>query len=457
MFHIRPSIQRRLLANNVAALTPELWARTALRQYNRQCVIGSQINHDFDDLFASPGEVVNLSKPSSFVVKRKRQGQPIIIQDYSETPLSIRLNQHLHISFLLDDRDKKRSFADLKKRYIDRAGLALAEGSDAVMAGEVYNFIGNVSGQLGTAITDESLRGLAEGFSRNNCPRAGRNLIVGPGSENEILGLPTLTEEQMTGNGTPIIENYIGRARGFDISMAQGSADVTDIVAVAGTVNNSPGGYAAGTTALTVTISGAVVDGAWCTIAGDMTPQQIISHTASTTGIVIAPGLAHAVEHGAVVRVYTSGTVNNSPNGYAFQADDDIVIAGFDASHFPKLGQGVSFGTASDYYTIIGIDFSTSKITLNRPLDAAIAHGAKVNVLPPGRYNLAFMRDALTFVNRPLQPETDGVTAGYATGYGLAVRVTFGYDMDYMRTKVTLDTLCCVQTLDETMGGILLG
>ena len=454
-FFIRPSLERRLMANNVAALTPELWARTALRAFNKNLVIGNLVNRDYQEEFAGPGDVINLSRPSNFVVKRKRQGQPIVIQDYTETPLSVRLNQHIHVSFLLDDRDKKRTFLDLKKRYIDRAGLAMAEGADAIQSGEVYNFIGNNAGRLGTTINDQYMRDLAEGFTRNNCPRVGRNLIVGPGSESDILGVELFIEEQTAGDGQPILENYIGRARGFNIYQAQGQPEVgAGRTVLAGTVNNASG-YAAGATAITCTISGAVTPNSWITIAGDMTPQQVVSIGGSTTSMVISPGLNHVVAHGAAITVYDTGTVNNSPGGYAFQSDDDIIVAGF--ATFPAVGQGISFGSASDYYTIIGVDESNLKITLNRPLDTAIAHAATVNIFPAGRYNLACMRDALTFVNRPLQPEHDGVSSAFASGYGLAVRVTFGYDMDYMRTKVTLDTLCCVQTLDETMGGVLLG
>ena len=97
-------------------------------------------------------------------------------------------------------------------------------------------------------------------------------------------------------------------------------------------------------------------------------------------------------------------------------------------------------------------------ITLNRPLDAAVPTGTGIGVCPPANYNMGFIRDALTLVNRPMRPADPGtgVSSGFAAANNIALRVTIGYDMNIMKYVITLDTLCGVKTLNQDMGGVLI-
>ena len=97
-------------------------------------------------------------------------------------------------------------------------------------------------------------------------------------------------------------------------------------------------------------------------------------------------------------------------------------------------------------------------LTLNRPLDTATTDGIAVNTTPTGGgcMNLALRRDAITLVNRPLAPAVAGVVSATNNNGSTALRVTIGYDQDYMMHKITVDTLLGVKTLDTAQAVALL-
>lgn len=464
--------QQRYFDNDVSALVPEWWARQSLRLLDKKTKILPLVNRDYEEYFQEAGDIVNLNKDGSFQAKRKFQGQPISIQDVKSTKDWVALNQQLHVSFLLDDQDMRRTFGQLSQRYMLRAAIALAEGIDAVMMGESYQFMDYMAGQIGTPINDAAILDLRENFVRNEVPDASEGephfLLVGAGSEREILDVPRFVEMDKIGDGTPLRTGMIGRVRGFDVIQTSQAWEVPNgNDKMIGAVDNV-GGYTAGTTTLTVdTFSGEVTPGSWCLIAGDMRPQRITAQSngggANTVEITIEPGLNFDVDNDAAIEVWNpvlvdqpNPTPEGQASGYDFQSGEDIVIDGF--SNPPKLGQGVTIGpTGNDFYTVTGVDLTNSAITLNRPLDAGVLDNVAIFPIPRGNYNLALIRDAMTFVNRPLMPPDPGtgVRSYTASFRGVAIRVTIGYDMIYERMRVTLSTLCGVKTLNTAMGGVL--
>jgi len=457
-------VQRRFF-NDFEALTPEMWSREGLRILDHRLRVLQVVNRDYEEMYQENGDVVNLHKLGSFSAKRKQKGASVTYQSATSTANHVILNQHLHVSFYVEDRDMQSAFGPLVEKYLVRAIIAIAEGIDRVILGETYNFLDNAAGGIGATITDGALLDLNMMFNANLVPTSvegeRRTLIIGPSSERQILDIDRYVEADKLGVANGAIPNgVIGRARGFDIMMATQAWEVSQggDTNVAGKVNEASG-YPKGTTTMTIDgITGALVTGSWFRVAGDNRPHRIDAHTETTgdtTEITFTPALFGAVLNDAVITVYLPMSVEFAA-GYDAQYSGDIVIA--DYTVFPKLGQGLAFGATGAVYTVIGVDEANAKITLSRPLDAAAADESLIFPIPEGNYNLALVRDAITFVNRPLRPVMAGAGArSFTASYnGVALRVTIGYDMDYQKTKVTVDTLCGVRTLDTDMGGVLL-
>jgi hypothetical protein len=447
--------------NDWSALTPELWVMEGLRILRQRLVTPRLVNRQYDNVFAGPGETAKVYKTSGFTVQRKQSDGQYVPSNIASVQKEVRLNQHLYNSILLQEVETKKAFATVADQYLANMIESIATGLENVVAGEKYNFLGQPAGQIGLvqgSVDAEVLR-MRKYFQRAKVGQEGRNMMTSPDTEAMLLGEPRFVDADKIGPNTAEIAlslGLLGRMRGIQSYSCLADMDIEGTFDVITGAVNHTGGYPAGTTTIVIDgVTGALTDGSWCTIAGDMIPRRITTTNevgGDTTSIVIASGLTHAVANDAVITVMDPGAINHPDGGvatYDFQYDGAIKFNGF--TNPPVVGQGVTFGNTATTYSIMGVDTVNSTITLNRPLDAAITHAAAVCLLPPGHYNLACHPDAIALVNRPLPP-VEGQKSFYAESEGVALRVTITYDPAYGKWRVTADTLCGVTTLDTALG-----
>lgn len=445
-------------ANDLDAYVPEVWAAESLMILEANMIAGNLVHRDFSPEIAQFGDVVNTRRPNEFEMKRKVDDDDVTIQDASATNVPVALNQHGHVSFLIRDGQESKGFKNLVDEFLRPALLAVANGIDQVLLGQVYRFKAYSAGKLGTTPDKATVIAARTVMNQNKVPLQGRNLIVTASTEGSLLNIADFVNAEKVGDdGTALREGSLGRKFGFNTFMCQNAPSIAaGNTVVTGAVNNA-GGYAAGTTTITVDgITGALVTGSWCTIAGDMTPQLITAHTettGNTTEIVVTPGIKYAVANDAVLTVYTPGAVNLTA-GYAIGWSKPLVIDGFTVA--PKAGQLTSFGAVANYYAAINTP-TTTGILLDRPLVAAAANDAVVGIGPAGEYNFGFHRNALALVSRPLATPRQGTGAlsAVANYNGLGVRVTITYNGEKQGHLVTVDLLFGVAVLDSRLGVVL--
>ncbi len=211
---------------------------------------------------------------------------------------------------------------------------------------------------------------------------------------------------------------------------------------------------------------------------GTLNPGQYVQFTDACGGIyrvvsstdttmVIDQGIVADIADNQVIRYYTQGQVDlagDSATAYPEGYEKPINVAS--GGVIPKKGQFVGFATAGDVvrsgeYCIIDVEAGASAgdyyITLDRPLDAALADLDKICYGPAGQYNFAFDRNALALVVRPLAlpQEGTGAKAGIATYNELSMRITISYEGRGQGHLVTCDLLCGVKVLDVDRGAMM--
>lgn len=458
---LRSRPRRRSFANTVDAFNPQFWANESLAILEENMVIGQMVSRDFQNVIQNYGDVVNTRRIGELEAKRKTNIDNVTVQDVTATNIQVRLDQHVHVSFLIRDGEESISVQSLIDTYMAPAMIAQARFADQVLLGQVYRFLGNSYGRLG-ALTNtdviDALTGIRNVMNINKAPLLGRNMILSPNTETLFLRDASFTDASMSADaGTAMREASIGRKFGFDNYMAQNVPSITgNTDQVVGAVNNGAG-YDVGTTTMTVDgLAAAITAGTWFTVDGDNLPQQVVSTVggATPTSITFTPGLQNEVTNDAPVRLIDPGAVNNV-SGYDAGYAKEITVDAFVKA--PQIGQMVTFGTDTERYAIIGVT-GTTGITLDRPLVNAIVNDATVNLGPPGEYNLAFLRGAMTMVVRPLALPRPGLGAQAAQVNinGLSMRATLTYDGNKQGTLVTLDMLFGVQVLDTDLGAVLL-
>jgi hypothetical protein len=454
------------MANDFSPFVPQWWANETLAILEENMVALGLVHRDFEPMFQQYGDVVNTRRPSEFKGLRKTKLDNVTVQDATATNVQVSLDQHIHVTFQVNDLDQRSSMVDLISTYIRPAGLALARSADRVVLGQYPRFLPNAVGGLrqGTTSGGYMLRNLANlkvKLDQQKAYQDGRNLIFSPLTEGLFLGSPESYRVNEAGNGAERTNGQIGRVMDLRTFSAQNMADV--LLNATGTIKQVVvfGAVLAGSTTVATDGWAAATDiavGDWVEINGWPTKVTAVSGTWASTATVMTLTVSSALPLGAadntVVTGYKPVLVNNGA-GYAAGYNKGIEFDGTGTGYEPQVGQAVDIG--GTVYTVIDKPTATS-LLLDRSLAASAADNAKIQPLPHGSYNFAFHRNALTAAIRPLAPVPDGTGARSATvNYNnLTVRATMGYDMTTQNMLVTLDFLMGVQVLDSNLGALLL-
>jgi len=458
-----------VFANDLDAFIPELWAQEGLMLLENNMVAGNLVHRDFENQIAQFGDIVNTRLPANFVGKRKTDADSVTVQDAVTPNVAVPLNQHLHTSFLVKDGEESKGFQSLRDNLLAPAMLSLGQMVDEVVMTQAYQFLSNSVGGLGVTPTKETVIAVRNKLNQNKVPMQGRNLIITPQTEADLLAIDSfVTADKVGDEGSALREGSLGRKYGILHWMSQNTPSVPGGVSgntiLTDLAINLGAGYPKGTTVMTIDgrVAGtAIQSGSWITIAGDDTPQRVVSSVGAgtPTSITVTPGLASAVADDAAITEYVPGQVNFGA-GYALGYAKDLVIDGFAIA--PNTGQLMSIAPAvatgaEPTYGAMSTP-TTTALLLNRPLEVAAVDDHFVAPGPAGNYNFAFHRQALALVTRPLAAPAAGTGAlSFVANFnGLSMRVVMTYDGEKQGHLVTCDLLCGVKVLDVALGAVML-
>ena len=445
-----------------------MWAQEGLAILEENMVMARLVHRDFSDEVANYGDVVNTRRPSEFQTRRKTDADDVDNQDAVSTNVQVPLDQHVYVSFTIKDGEASKSFQDLVDIYLTPAAMQIARSVDRVLVGQTHQFLANKVGRLQEMTDSNAKTFLLECREKLNVNKAyptGRNLVLSPQAETEMLKTELFISAEKRGDeGTALREASLGRLLGFDTYMDQNVPALSKTITVDYVDGLVDEAEPVGETTINVTIAGyAAVVGEYITFEDEGQPHVVSASTGTgqTTSLNIATGLLTALTLNAVCTLFKACDLSaNYAAGYA----KGIVLTNYTATKPPVVGQLVAFGTGTTrhVYTVIEAytDGSDYTVYLDRPLDIALTLGADtVFPGPVGSFNLAFHRNALALVTRPLAlPNTAlGVRSSVGVYNDVAMRVSMQYNITSQGTIVTLDLLCGVAMLDANLGCVLLG
>lgn len=458
--------------NDIDAFIPEIWAMESVAILVENMVAAQLVHRDFEDEFANFGDVVNTRKPAEFTAKRKGVNDDVTVQDASATNIPVKLDQHIHTSFLIRDGEETKAFKNLVDEYLRPATISLARMVDQIVLGQVYQFLENQSNSMGSLTSDNAVTAITNTglvMDKNKAPVENRHKIWTPEAQTLVIQNPTFHQADRVGDdGTALREASLGRKLNFFHWMAQNTSQV-DAVSTPETFLINNGNITKGSTVITVdggsagAQSDAEVDDRWIDINGKV--YHLIDTTLTTGAgtLTLEYGLVEAIADGDTVNVYASIAAAQLgatlPVGYSKEVRIDDQSAG-EAPQI-QVGQMVTFGAQTARYSVIEVTLggSFTDILLDRPLEVAVADNDVVNYGPDGSgYNFAFQRNAVSLVIRPLQiprPGT-GALAGSANMAGVTMRVVITYDGDKQGHLVTLDFLAGIKVLEPLLGSCCL-
>lgn len=435
------------------ALIPEIWAAEGLRVLYANSVMLPLVHTDFKNEIQKFGDIVNTRRPDTMTAGRKVDGDTITFGRPTTTNIPIKLNQHIYQSFVIYDGEESKAFKDLVEEYLEPAVESIVELIDQVllMQGHQFWWNGNIAGSLGTAADEDTVIAADKVLNDNKVKGSNRYFVVDSKMQADLLSVAQFVEADKVGDaGTALRTGSLGSYYGFSFVMSHNAPTIaTGNTTKTNAVKNASG-YSAGDTSIEIDGAGTPAVGEFCTIVGDMVPHLITGYSSNT--LTIYPALQSAVADDAVVTTYTAGAINYG-SGYDADYTKEMVVNGFSVT--PQTGQLCAIGASASTDPIYGIVGSpdTTGIYVDRGLDSAVSNSDTVGIGPSGSYAFAFHKNAIGFITRPLAaPRGKNVDSAVMNYKGLGLRVTMGYDMDTQGTKVTIDVLAGVKTLNADMG-----
>ena len=306
-----------------------------------------------------------------------------------------------------------------------------------------------------------------EKLNVGKAPMDGRRLVMAPTSETAMLKTDIFLKANERGDGGTALENAtLGRILGFDTFMCQNvncAALRRGRRPTALVVTNAVGRGSGGRQRACSGVTGAVVTGEFVTVAGNGQPTYIAAHHetgGNTDGVTLNEANKYATEATPpLVRYKACAAAASYVAGYS----KGIVVDGYTAGKAPQIGQLFAFGTGANRrtYTVIESEDagSTCTVYLDRPLEVAVGNDDPAFPGPYGALNLAFHRDALALVTRPLAlPDSRmGVMAAVVPHNGIGMRVLMQYDINAGGTVVNCDILAGVAVLQSGLCVPVLG
>ena len=390
-------------------LSPTAIAREILRILHGNLTFTKNVNRQYDSQFANSGATMSGKIGPSLTVKYPnrytvRTGAPLSLQDTVESSTTVSCSTQKGVDMYFTSSDLTLTIDDFSGRYLKPAGLLLASTIDSdglALYSDVYQTVGetgaNTTGQLPASalVALKAKQKLAEA----NCPQDGMNtIILNPASEASMVNA-------LTGFFNPqvkISEQYTKGMMskdtlGFDWYMDQNVQNQT---------------Y--GTRTSGMTINGLPADGA----------TQITLATAGST-------------------TYNKGDVFTIANTYSVNPETKQSTGSLQQFVVTQTITSTAAATLSISPTI-----QQSGATQNM---TGITNGAALTFMGTASavacQNLAYHKDAFTFVSADLVLPKGIDFAAREVFDGVSVRIVRAYDINNDRFPCRIDVLYGWKTL----------
>lgn len=196
-------------------------AAEALGYLQANTVLAQIVARDWDDDIATYGQVVKVPFLGTLSVNDKAAGSTVTLQQPADTSISITLNKHKEVSFLLEDVAQALARPDVLNGYIADGMKVIAEQIDADIAALYSGLSQTLSATAG--LTEATFRGARRLLNAAKAPLTDRWAVLNEDAESEALAIEKLTNRDYQGDAAleAVAGGYLGRLYGFNVVMDQ--------------------------------------------------------------------------------------------------------------------------------------------------------------------------------------------------------------------------------------------
>jgi len=210
-----------ITTTTASAFIPEIWAQRALEVLRANIVLARLVTKDTDMATFQFGDVLHIPYPGTFTANDKAANTAVTLQTPSGgADISVTLNKHKEVSFLLEDVVRAQANQDLMDRYISAAVPPIAQAIETDLFA-LYAGLSTTVGTSGTNISAATVLAARKALNDNRVPLAPRHLVVSPKDEIALLSDSNLATYFANARSEAIEQGAIGPLYGFTVWMSQ--------------------------------------------------------------------------------------------------------------------------------------------------------------------------------------------------------------------------------------------
>ncbi|MGE5138305.1 MAG: P22 phage major capsid protein family protein [Rudaea sp.] len=195
-------------------------AAQALGYLKANTVLARLVARDWDDEVATHGKIVNIPFTGALSVNAKSEGSTVTLQQPADTKVSVTLDKHKEVSFLLEDYGRALARPDFLSAYMADGVAKIAEEIDGDIAA-LYSGLSQTIDAL-SGLGEDDFREARRLLNAAHAPLAQRCAVLGPDADKEVLGIDRAVNAQYAQSlGGMLADAYTGRFMGFDIYLDQ--------------------------------------------------------------------------------------------------------------------------------------------------------------------------------------------------------------------------------------------
>lgn len=204
------------MANDLTPHHPVMVANKALDVLRDNAVMPRLVYRDFEEAVKEHGDSVQVPVIGALTTNSKSIGSNYQAQDATSTAVTVTLNQHKEVTFVIEDIERAFARGDVMESYVKSAVSSLADTVDASLTG-LYSGLSQSEGTDGSALTPARMITARKTLSAAGAPTADRFFVAGTEAYEDLLGLAAFTDVSQYGSAEPVQSGELGKIYGFKV------------------------------------------------------------------------------------------------------------------------------------------------------------------------------------------------------------------------------------------------
>ena len=222
------TIQTTELANHI----PTIVAAEALGYLRANTVMANLVARDWDDEVAQAGQVVKIPFRGALTANNKAEGSIVTKQTPSDTAVTVTLNKHKEVTFIIEDVAKAFARPEVLMGYMRDGMAVIAEAVDGDLTGLYSGLSQTIDASGGAGPLDlADFREAQRLLNAAKAPMGDRVAVLHEDAYFEATNIAQLIHRDYQGDEamTAIKAGYLGSLSGFRIFMDQKIAVATAV------------------------------------------------------------------------------------------------------------------------------------------------------------------------------------------------------------------------------------